>query len=240
MPSAVSVAAFVRLAAVAPTSLTWPRTSNAAAPWEVHRPQQAVRELLTAGSFKGSVLDCGCGIGASVAARFAHAGTHDSPWPGAHGRSRLLRQPQTEFHFLHCAYMLTNVQHACSSLHQSAFPYYLYRGTPCTRPGPSSPERPPFRRSQSNHAASQRSKPTNLMPSRHSRGHAHLPAGDNSLFIAKYTNCTVDAVDLVSSLHHLLPLASPHNAHTERSRAQPIRAAPKLRLREITCLDTRR
>lgn len=33
------------------------------APWEVHRPQQAVRELLTAGSFKGSVLDCGCGIG---------------------------------------------------------------------------------------------------------------------------------------------------------------------------------
>ncbi|KAG2494203.1 hypothetical protein HYH03_007561 [Edaphochlamys debaryana] len=33
------------------------------APWEVHRPQQAVRELLTGGAFKGAVLDCGCGIG---------------------------------------------------------------------------------------------------------------------------------------------------------------------------------
>ncbi|GFR50529.1 hypothetical protein Agub_g12799 [Astrephomene gubernaculifera] len=34
------------------------------APWEVHRPQQAVRELLTSGCFtSGAVLDCGCGIG---------------------------------------------------------------------------------------------------------------------------------------------------------------------------------
>lgn len=33
------------------------------APWEIHRPQQAVRELLTQGAFQGSVLDCGSGIG---------------------------------------------------------------------------------------------------------------------------------------------------------------------------------
>ena len=33
------------------------------APWEIHRPQQAVRELLTQGALHGSVLDCGSGIG---------------------------------------------------------------------------------------------------------------------------------------------------------------------------------
>eukprot|EP00198_Chlamydomonas_reinhardtii_P002446 XP_001691782.1 predicted protein [Chlamydomonas reinhardtii] len=44
------------------------------APWEVHRPQQAVRELLTAGAFKGAVLDMGCGIGdnALFIAKYTH------------------------------------------------------------------------------------------------------------------------------------------------------------------------
>jgi hypothetical protein len=51
--------------------LTLPQTFAACcgqgfAPWEIHRPQQAVRELVTRGAFQGSVLDCGSGIGARL------------------------------------------------------------------------------------------------------------------------------------------------------------------------------
>ncbi|KXZ50038.1 hypothetical protein GPECTOR_18g19 [Gonium pectorale] len=33
------------------------------APWEIHRPQQFVRDLVRKGGFSGRVLDAGCGIG---------------------------------------------------------------------------------------------------------------------------------------------------------------------------------
>lgn len=63
------------------------------APWEVHRPQQAVRELLTAGAFKGAVLDMGCGIGGwkwVVASRWVGvAGCLISGWVEVGGSGRV-------------------------------------------------------------------------------------------------------------------------------------------------------
>lgn len=40
-----------------------PASPAPAAPWDVHRPQPAVRALVEAGSFAGRVLDVGCGYG---------------------------------------------------------------------------------------------------------------------------------------------------------------------------------